>query len=201
MEDKLKGVAFPKMKRIKQSTIDYCGPAVLVSLYSFVGVKTSQRRIVASLRAQKKIKDYGMTVKELAKASRIIGKKRFVFWRKSNSKVSDLDTIVNKYKWPVGVEWWGIFHEYEDEDSGHYGIITKIDKKAGYLRISDPFGEFAGVDRKLKIKEFVKRWWDENEIKVAGTSRKRTVVDNRVMFVIVPKGESWPKKVGMTKLL
>lgn len=200
MEDKLKGAAFPQMKRVKQSTIDYCGPAVLASLYSFVGVRTSQRRIVTSLRVQNKIKDYGMTVKDLAKASRIIGKKNFTFWRKTRAKVSDLDTIINKYKWPVGVEWWGIFYEHEDEDSGHYGIITRIDKKTGYLRIADPFWEFAGVDRKLGIKEFAKRWWDENEIKVSGPSRKRTVVDNRVMFVITPKGEGWPKRVGMIRI-
>jgi len=200
LEDKLSGAAFPRMKRVKQATNDYCGPAVLVSLFSFVGVKTSQRKIVASLRAQNKIKDYGMTVKDLAKASRIVGKRTFTFWRKSRAKVSDLDTIINKYRWPVGVEWWGIFHEYEDEDNGHYGVITRIDKKAGFLRLADPFWTFAGVDRKLKIKDFVKRWWDENEIKVSGTSRKRTVVDNKVMFVITPKGASWPKKVGMVRV-
>jgi hypothetical protein len=56
------------------------------------------------------------------------------------------------------------------------------------------------VDRKFKIRDFEKRWWDENEIKVSGTSKRRLIKDKRIMFVITPKGESWPKKLGMVKL-
>jgi len=193
LEDRISGLAFPQMKRAKQLTVDYCGPAVLVALYSFLAVYTSQRRIVTSLRARNKIKEYGLSTKDMARASRIIGKGAFSFWKKSNGKISDLDIIVNKYKWPVGVEWWGLFYEFEDEDSGHYGVVTKVDKKSGFLRLADFFWAFAGVDRKLKIKDFVGRWWDENEIK------GRVFRDNRVMFVITPKGETWPRKLGMKK--
>lgn len=130
----------------------------------------------------------------MARASRTIGKGAFSFWRKANGKISDLDSIVNKYKYPVAIEWQGVFYENEDEDSGHYGVITRVDKKAGILRLSDPYSEFAGVDRKFEIPTFFKRWWDENIIK------GRTLRDNRVMFVIVPKGESWPKRLGMTRI-
>jgi len=191
LEDKILGRPFPKMVRIRQIDVNSCGPAVLVALYSNFGVKTSQKHIIASLRAQNKIKILGLNVKDLARASKIIGKGAFSFWTKANGKISDLDLIVNKYKSPVGVEWQGVFYENEDEDNGHYAIITKVDKKTGLLRISDPFGEFSGVDRKFKIKEFVSRWWDENTIK------GRTLVDNHVMFVITEKGASWPKKLGM----
>lgn len=193
LEDAVLGPAFPTLKRISQSTIDFCGPAVLTEYFSFLGVNTSQRRIVKSLRVQNKIKDYGLSIKDLARAAKIIGKGEFIFWKKGKASVGDLDKIVNKYKWPVGVEWWGVFYEHEDEDSGHFGIITRIDKKSGYLRIADSFWEFAGVDRKFKIKDFVKRWWDENDIK------GRVVKDVRMMFVITPKGTSWPLRLGMKR--
>lgn len=137
-------------------------------------------------------------MRDMARAAQIVGKGNFVFWKKINGKISDLDAILNKYKFPVGVEWQGVFYEYADEDDGHFAIITKIDKKAGYIRMADPYRSFSGIDRKFKIKFFENRWWDENEVSISGTTRKRRVVDNRVMFVITPKGENWPKKLGMS---
>ena len=192
--DQAMGLPFPEMKRFKQVTSYHCGPAVLVAYFSFLGVKASQRGLVKSLRAGNKIREYGLNLKDMARAARIVGKGKYVFWRKANSTVRDLDTIVNKHKWPVGVEWWGIFYEFEDEDSGHYGVITAVDRKGGFLRLADFFSEFAGVDRRIKIGDFVKRWWDENEIK------GKTVKDRRMMFVITLKGESWPRELGMKRL-
>lgn len=193
LEDRISGLPFPKMKRVKQIDSDHCGPAVLVSLFSNFGVKVSQKGITGSLRAQNKIKEFGLSIKDLTRASKIIGKGNFSFWRKSNGKISDLDLIVNKYKSPVVVEWQGVFYEDEDEDNGHYCIITKIDKKSGNLRLSDPYFDFAGVDRKFKISEFKSRWWDENVIK------GRNLVDNKVMFLITPAGETWPKRLDMVR--
>lgn len=194
LEDWVSGPPFPQMKRVKQISLSHCGPAVLASLYSDFGVRVSQRRIVASLRAQNKIKKYGLNVKDLARASGIIGKGAFAFWRKFKANIGDLNLAVNKYKCPVGVEWQGVFYEDEDGDSGHYSVVTRIDKKLGFLRISDPYSRFAGIDRKFKIKNFVKRWWDTNVIK------KRTFLDKRVMFIVLPKNETWPKKMGMKKV-
>jgi hypothetical protein len=200
LEDKVTGLAFPQMTRVKQITSSYCAPAVLATLYSNLGVRVSQRGIVVSLRAQNKIKKYGLNVKDLARASKIVGKGAFSFWKKAGTKASDLDAIINKYKYPAGVEWQGVFYEFEDEDSGHYAVITKIDKKSGFLRMSDPFQAFAGVDRKFKIRDFEKRWWDQNEVRVSGTSKMRLIRDHRIVFIITPKGESWPKKLGMVKV-
>lgn len=191
LEDKITGLSFPQMRRLKQIDIYSCGPAVLATLYSNLGVRVSQKGMITSLRVQNKIKKYGLTVKDLARASRIVGKSAFVFWKKSKAKISDLDMVINKYKFPVGVEWQGVFYEFEDEDSGHYAVITKLDKKTGFLRLSDPFYAFAGVDRKFKIRNFEKRWWDENDI------NGKVFKDKRVMFVVTPKGTSWPKKLGM----
>ena len=199
LEDRIAGVPFPKLTRIKQIDVYSCGPAVLTSLFSFVGVKTSQRGIIASLRAKNKIKKLGLNTHELGRASKIVGKNAFTFWKKANAKVSDLDTAINKHLWPVAVEWQGVFYEFTDEDNGHYAIITKIDKKAGTMRIADSFHAFAGVDRKFKIKDFEKRWWDINQVKVEGTTKLRTITDKRMVFVITPKGTSWPKKLGMVR--
>lgn len=203
LEDKVKGKPFASMTRVKELTNYNCGPATLEMLLSFVGVKTSQTSLIRSIRAQNKIKLFGIDVSDLGKAVRIAGKKKLSFWKKSHAAVNDISLAVHKYKYPVGVEWLGEFYENEDEDPGHYSVVTKIDKKAGYLRIADPyfnsFFHYENLDRKLEISDFVKKWWDVNEIKVSGQTKRRKVKDTRVMFVITPKGESWPKKLGMTK--
>jgi hypothetical protein len=72
-------------------------------------------------------------------------------------------------------------------------VVTRVNKEAGYLRLADPFVKFAGVDRKFTLKNFEKRWWDVNMI------GGRSVTDKRMMFVITPKSETWPKKLGMVK--
>jgi hypothetical protein len=191
--DRVIGPAFPKLKRVKQKTVDYCGPAVLEALFSFLGIRVSQARVVRSLRAQNKIKRIGLSVKDLGRAVKALGKGEYSFWRKANSSVTDLDAVVNKYKFPVGVEWQGVFYEFEDEDSGHYGIVTRVDRKAGFLRLADSFHAFSGIDRKFDIKYFVKRWWDTNIIK------GRTLTDRKMMFVITSEGDTWPKNLGMKR--
>lgn len=191
--DRITGQAFPGMKRVKQITVFHCGPAVLEALFSFLGFKISQKAVEKSLRADKKIKRVGLSVKDLARGANALGKGEYLFWRKANSNISDLDAIVNKYKYPVGVEWQGVFYEFEDEDNGHYGVVTKVDRDAGYLRIADSFHAFIGVDRKFKIGFFLRRWWDTNIIK------GRTIKDRKMMFVITPKDSVFPKNLGMTR--
>lgn len=192
--DKLAGISFPQLRRVKQITSYHCGPAVLEALFSYLGYKISQRSVVRTLRAQKRIRRRGILVAEMGKAVKTLGKGKYQFWRKTGGKISDLVAILEKYKYPVGVEWQGVFYENEDEDNGHYGIITKVDKTAGYLRLADSYSEFAGIDRRFEIKYFEKRWWDDNEIK------GRSIIDKRMMFVITPKKETWPRKFGMSKL-
>lgn len=203
--DQILGKPFPRMRRVRQISVYACGPATLEMLFSFVGVKVSQTGIIRSLRAQKRIRAWGLIVKELAKAARIYGDGDFIFWKKQFATLGDLSTIVNKYKWPVGVEWQGVFYENDDEDNGHYGVVTKIDKKAGYLRIADPYFngtfKYGDVDRRFGIKEFLKKWWDINQVKFSGSSKIRNVKDTRMMFIITPKGTSWPRRLGMKKAL
>lgn len=204
LEDRILGKPFPSMARKKQISIYACGMATLEMLFSFIKIRVSQTSLIKSIRAWNKIKLYGIDVNDLAKAAKIAGKKETYFWKKEFATINDLDLIINKYKYPVGVEWQGIFYENEDEDSGHYGVVTKIDKESGYLRISDPYFNnyfsYKDTDRKLKISEFKKRWWDTNEIKISGKTKTRTIKDTRMMFVITPMAETWPKKVGMVRI-
>jgi len=202
-EDSIHGKPFVSMERTKQISVYACGPATLEMLFSFVGLKVSQISIIRSIRAGKKIKEYGIDVKDMAKAAGIKAKNKYSFWKKQHSTIGDLDKVVNKYHYPVGVEWQGVFYENEDEDSGHYGVITKIEKKSDFLRIADPYFNgyfhYHGTDRKFKISEFKKKWWDVNEIKISGSAKTRQIKDVRMMFLITPKDELWPKKLGMKR--
>ncbi len=193
LEDEVVGRPFPEMRRIRQVTSYHCGPAVLCELLSFVGKNISQKAVVDSIRARTKIKRWGVNIKDLGRMTSIVSKDKFVLWKKRLSTISDISAVVNKYKYPVGVEWQGVFYENEDEDNGHYVVITRIDKKANYLRICDSYSSFFGVDRRFKIKDFEKRWWDVNIV------NGRNITDKKMMFVIAPKGENWPQKLGMVQ--
>lgn len=199
MDDKILGKAFPKMKRVSQVTTSHCGPAVLVELFSFLGFSTSQSAVVKTLRAQKKIRRYGLNVNDLARAVKFLGKKEYVFWKKANATLGNVNTVINKYKHPVGVEWQGVFYEFADEDDGHYSVVTRMDRDKGYLRMADSFRPFAGIDRKFSLNFFEKRWWDFNEIKSSRSSKTKKVIDRKMMFVITKRGETWPKNLGMKK--
>lgn len=198
LEDKIVGKPFPGMRRIRQISTYACGPAVIESLLSFLKFRVSQKAVIRTLRAQRKIQLYGINVGDMGRAVNSLGKNKFVFWKKANSKVGDISTVIDKYRYPVGIEWQGVFYENQDEDSGHYSIITKVDKKTGFLRLADSYFNYAfgfgSVDRKFKIKDFVKRWWDINLV------GRRNIKDVRMMFVITPKGELWPKKLGMKRV-
>lgn len=190
LEETFKGRSFPTLRRVKQTTSSHCGPATLVSLFSFLGVRTSQGRIVRSLRAENKIKDTGLIIKDLARGVRIVGKGNFTFWKKEDATIGDLDRIVNKHKFPVGVEWQGVFYEDEEGDNGHYCVITEVNRFKGYLKLSDPYKRFAGLDRKFRISDFEKRWWDENGL----------IYDRKLMFLITSKKEQFPRSLGMVRV-
>lgn len=203
LEDKIQGKPFASMGRVREISNYSCGPATLAMLLSFVGYKVSQTKLTKSIRAQNKVKFYGIDINDMAKAVSVSSKKKLELWKKHKASINDIALVIEEFKYPVGVEWQGDFYENEDEDKGHYGVVTKVNKKTGYLRIADPyfnnFFEYKDLDRKYKIKDFIEKWWDINEVKVAGRSNHKKVKDTRMMFVITPKGETWPKGLGMRK--
>ena len=186
------------MRRVKQKTSYYCAPAVLEMLASFVGKKIDQDAFVKAVGVRKKLRQYGMTVDEMGKAvSRLIPNVHF--WYKHRSNLGELAEIVRVHKYPVGVEWQGVFYEDSDEDNGHYGAVTHIDTINNILVLADPYKRFAGVDRSFHILEFEERWWDENEIVDPWTGKHNVVRDEHTLFVITPKETYFPEILGMSK--
>lgn len=190
---------FPKLKRARQRTDSHCGPAVIQMLASFVGVRISQLRVVQIVKAEKRIKEHGTIIADFSKATKKLVPNS-IFWYKEKSTISDLDKIVNKYKYPVGVEWQGVFRKDTDKnfpDDGHYSVVVHVNKGKNKIFIADPFRDFWNLDREFEIDFFKKRWWDFNEIKMPKLKKLKVVKDVRMMFLITPKDATFPKTLGM----
>lgn len=128
---------------------------------------------------------------------------QYNFWFKRQSKIAELSEIVNRFNFPVGVEWQGVFkykgprEDDEDDDPGHYSVVTKISVKEKKISLADPFRIYAGKDRQFTLLEFERRWWDINEVIDCKTGKKKQADDYHLMFVIVAKENNFPAKLGM----
>jgi len=144
------------MRRVEQISSSHCGPASCVMLLSFLGVDLSQESIVEMGGASYKVEEYGMLISEMGRA---VGRlfPQFQFWYKEGSSLQDLTKIIKDYKYPVAVEWQGVFYEDADEDDGHYSVITHIDTTNNIIMLSDPYKRFAGTDRMFHVFEFESR--------------------------------------------
>lgn len=190
------------MRRVRQRTASHCGPAVLQMLLSFHDVQIDQDAFVSAARVARKIEKHGMTVKELAVATKKIVL-QVTFWHKRNAKFSDINRIVNQYHCPVGVEWQGIFGrskgKSKDDDDGHYSIVTGFDKEQEKIYLADPYGSYIKRDRRIAFSRFKKRWWDYNQVINPETKKSRRVKDYQMLFLITLKKEQFPKKLGFIK--
>lgn len=170
-------------------------------LLSQNGVYIDQKKIVELAKVGSKIKEKGMTLEELATAVKKLTDD-FCFCFKRNATLKELVYLVNNRKIPVGVEWQGVFEdededENEDDDPGHYSVITAIDEKKKKVFIADPSIRYAGHDREFSILQFLRRWWDINEVTNPATKRTRQVDDYHSFFVIVKKKTEFPKELGL----
>lgn len=189
---------FPTMRRVEQITSSHCGPATCVMLLSFLGVDVSQESIVEEGGAGNKIEQEGMLVSEMAiSVARLTP--QFQFWHKEGANLNDLKKLVNEYKYPVAVEWQGVFYEDADDDNGHYSVITHIDTINNLVVLSDPYRRFAGVDRTFHVLEFENRWWDENEITDPLTGSTEIKTDHHMIFIITDKNAQFPEDIGMVR--
>jgi len=168
-------------------------------LLSFLGVDASQESVVEMGGASHKVEEYGMLIPEMGNAiTRLFP--QFQFWYKENATLYDLTKIVRDYKYPVAVEWQGVFYEDSDEDDGHYSVVTQIDTQNNIIMLSDPYKRFAGTDRMFHILEFEGRWWDENEVRDQLTGRVEIKRDDHTMFIITSKDASFPESLGMIRV-
>jgi len=190
---------YPTMKRVCQKTNSHCGPAVLEMLFSYIGKYFDQDDFKDTTgKDEENFRVYGMTVKEMIKAVKIMAPD-CNFWYKENASLSDLQEVVKNYGFPVGVEWQGVFYEDSDEDDGHYSVVTHVDTVNNIIMLSDPYKRFAGSDRTFHIMEFNHRWWDENEVIDPETQKRYIIREEHMMFIVTPKEAIFPELLGMNR--
>lgn len=165
-------------------------------LLSHCGSEINQEALVEAAEIRHSLEQYGMIVPEMGKAVSVVAP-QLGFWYKEHSVIEDLELIIGGYKYPVGVEWQGVFYEDDDGDIGHYSVVTNIDRANKIITLSDPYGRFAGTDRSFHIDEFESRWWDENEVWDEAIGGRRLVRDEKMMFIVTPKFETFPYSLGM----
>ncbi len=188
----------PRFTQISES---HCGPAVIQMLLSNLGLEVSQEAIAEAGGATRLIELNGMRVDQLARAVRLLAPQA-QFWYKDHASLDDLTRLVVDYRYPVGVEWQGLFEDREEDetdegDYGHYSVVIIIDEKNRQVVIADPYKDFRSQDRVFPLDWFYKRWYDVNEVEDEATERVRLVEDRQMLFIITPADEHFPRELGM----
>ena len=189
---------FSRLRRIEQITENHCGPAVVQMLLENIGVNASQEEITEAAGATHTIETHGTRVDQLAKAVHTLAPIARL-WYKEHASLADLEYVLNECKYPVGVEWQGLFSDMDedDDDYGHYSIVAHIDQVKDELIVVDPYKDFVDQSRIVKLSLFQSRWWDFNEVKDSETGEKTFKKDEQLFFVVVPLSVAFPSELGM----
>ena len=189
---------FSRLRRIQQITENHCGPAVTQMLLENIGVSVSQEEITEAAGATHTIETHGTRVDQLAKAVHELAPIAKL-WYKEKASVEDLEYVLNECKFPVGVEWQGLFEDMDDddEDYGHYSIVAHIDTVKDEIIVVDPYKDFVDQSRIVKMSLFLERWWDFNEVKDPETGEKEFKKDEQLFFVVAPLSVPFPAELGM----
>lgn len=189
---------FSRLRRIEQITENHCGPAVIQMLLENIGVNATQEEITEAAGATRTIETHGTRVDQLARAVHELAPIARL-WFKEGAGADDLEYVLNECKYPVGVEWQGLFADMDDDDDdyGHYSIIAHIDKDKDELIVVDPYKDFVDQSRIVKMSLFLNRWWDFNEVKDPETGKKTFKKDEQLFFVVVPLSVTFPEDLGM----
>src|SRR5512132_678369 len=139
---------FSRLRRIEQISENHCGPAVIQMLLENIGVNATQEEITEAAGATHTIETHGTRVDQLAKAVQQLAPIAKL-WYKEKASPEDLEYVLNECKFPVGVEWQGLFHDMDDDDDdyGHYSIIAHIDQGKDELIVVDPYKDFVDQSR------------------------------------------------------
>jgi len=189
---------FDRLRWIEQISENHCGPAVIQMLLENIGVNATQEEITEAAGATQTIATHGTRVDQLAKAVQQLSPDARL-WYKEKGTPGDLEYVLENYKFPVGVEWQGLFGDVDedDDDYGHYSIVAHIDKVKDELIVVDPYKDFVDQNRILNISLFLKRWWDYNEVQDPQTGQKVFKKDEQLFFVVTPRSVSFPTELGM----
>jgi hypothetical protein len=189
---------FSRLRRIEQITENHCGPAVVQMLLENIEVSATQEEITEAAGATRTIETHGTRVDQLAKAVHQLAPDARL-WYKEKATEDDLEYVLDVCKFPVAVEWQGLFddEDEDDEDYGHYSIISHIDKIKDELIVVDPYKDFVDQSRIIKMSLFLNRWWDYNEVKDPETGKKSFKKDEQLFFVVAPRTVTFPDELGM----
>lgn len=188
---------FDRLRWIEQITENHCGPAVIQMLLENIGVNASQEEITEAAGATLTIAMHGTRVDQLARAVNQIAPEA-VLWYKEKATSANLEFVLDSCKFPVGVEWQGLFDDVDEEDDyGHYSIISHMDKLKDELIIVDPYKDFVDQNRIIKMSLFLRRWWDYNEVQDPQTGERVFKKDEELFFVVAPRTTSFPAELGM----
>lgn len=189
---------FSRLRWIQQITENHCGPAVIQMLLENIGVHVTQDAITEAAGATLTIITHGTRVDQLAQAVRQLAPQAGL-WYKEHASLDDLEYALTVSKFPVGVEWQGLFDavESDDEDYGHYSILAHIDRTREELIVVDPYKDFVDQNRIIKTSLFLDRWWDFNEVLDPNTGEKIFKKDEQLFFVVAPGETTFPIELGM----
>jgi hypothetical protein len=189
---------FSRLRWIEQITENHCGPAVVQMLLENIGVNVTQEEITDAAGATLTIALQGTRVDQLAKAVHQLAPHARL-WHKEKAGFDDLEYVLNEKRFPLGVEWQGLFgdEDNDDEDKGHYSIVANIDRARDELIIVDPYKDFVDQNRIIKISLFERRWWDYNEVKDLETGEKYSRKDEQLFFVVAPLDVTFPETLHM----
>ena len=189
---------FSRLRIIEQITENHCGPAVIQMLLENIGMNVTQEEITDAAGATRTIETHGTRVDQLAKAVHQFAPDARL-WYKEKASTDDLEYVLDECKFPVAVEWQGLFddEDEDDEDCGHYSIISHIDKVKDELIVVDPYKDFVDQSRIIKMSLFLNRWWDYNEVKDPQTGKKVFKKDEQLFFVVAPRTVTFPDELGM----
>jgi hypothetical protein len=195
----------PQFMQISES---HCGPAVVQMLLNHLAIDVSQEEVAAMGGATSLIELNGMRVDQLVLAVKKLAP-AVDFWYKDHSTLQELVKLIMVHRYPVGVEWQGLFDdpdEDEDDDSetgddeyGHYSVVTHVHPRKRQLIIADPYKSYISRARVFDFEEFEERWYDYNEVADPETGETRLVEDFHMMFIITPPGEVFPYNYGMRR--
>ncbi|RPH75081.1 hypothetical protein EHM76_02375 [bacterium] len=200
-------VADFNIPRFTQISEAHCGPAVAQMLLSNLGIDVTQEQVAEAGGVSEVIGTDGMRVDQIARAVRSLAPQA-QFWFKENARLADLIELVAHYRYPVGVEWQGLFtepgvdegeSETEDTDYGHYSVITHIDRRRRQLIIADPYKDYIAQARIFTFKELLERWWDTNEITDPETGKALLVEDYHMLFFVAPVEAEFPPELGLVR--
>lgn len=193
-------ISVNNVKKYVEQKTGHCGPAAVVMLVSLYGHNATQEEIAEAAGVSQTIKEKGSRIDQLANAIDQLYPD-LILLAKYNASVSDVRDIIDSFRMPVGVEWQGMFLDsrvgYFEE--GHYSLISGVNFRDQTLTLIDPEPRSALENGTLLIKEFERRWWDDNEVsRKDQTNAVETIRNKRLLFVIVPKGVATPlRELGL----